>query len=278
MSFRTLLEPCVATIEIRGFEVARNVALKAYEEGDEAKKLVIWSDGSHRSGASGGAIVWRKHPVMEGWSEQVFTLDSQFDNNMAEFFAFYRAVQLARQKCHNNSISKVVVYTDSQCVLKWVRDGHLGSFSSRRNFQRQKEMVDIKTLAKELDSMGVEVVFRWVPGHSKVPGNVKADKLASTASKSQFDCMEVLMPSSSGYLESAPAVVKEKRIDMKSIRRKRIEKIYATRRTPLRRLYASRIERALEEIESSMQANPLLEILDHAIDTQIAGKELDLED
>lgn len=92
MSFGTLFEPCVASIEIESFQVAREVALNAYKEGDEAHKLVIWTDGSHRDGASGGAIVWRTNPEKQGWSEQVFTLDPQFNNNMAEFFAFHRAI------------------------------------------------------------------------------------------------------------------------------------------------------------------------------------------
>lgn len=276
-SSKILLKPCVASIEIEANVKASNIALNEYSLGDEANKLVIWSDASHRRTGSGLAMVWRTDPVCIEWSARVFVRDSSFDNNLAEFFAFYQAIHLARERCDEDiTISKVVVYTDSQTVLCNIRDFHKHNCSRRGKFSRQKELAQIKTLAKELQSIGVEVIFRWAPGHSQIPGNVEADQLAYQASAVPYEHshLDRLVPPSDEYLENptkkaAKDASKLKILKRQAKRHAKIKKTAVSRESPSRKVYDSRVEIIIHDMEAGIQGS-LLDVVEQAIDGQIA--------
>lgn len=266
---RTLLEPCVASIEIDNKPTAKRMALREYSDGDQTR-FILWSDGSVRNTGGGIAIVWQNSLIGDGWDYQFFLLDKKFCSNTAEFFAIYKAVKRAIKVCQQNDrMSKIIIYSDSQSSLSTIRDYHTRSASRRMKFPRQLELAEIKAHVKELSNMGIAVVFRWVPGHSQIPGNERADVISNEASKPRYRkaFSRYMVPPSDGYLERTP-VVRNSGVSQ-VVRHSRIEKLVTTRRTPTRRLYASRIQSAIHELDSRMRDNPLLETLDHAIDAQL---------
>lgn len=200
-----LLASCVAKIEVKSRITAMLEASEEYLTGDQNTKLIMWTDGSyHKQRGYGLAVVWKENPGDITWSHQVFLLDRSFDNNMAEFFAFYKAMQIAQRRCERDlHISRVVIYTDSQFVLDKLKNHHTLPSHKRSKFPRQIELAQMKAVARELDESGIEVIFRWVPGHSNVPGNVKADQSAGQISKPPFplQARELLVPSSDGRIE-----------------------------------------------------------------------------
>lgn len=95
---KTLLEPCVALIEIEPLLKAKQIALRESSVYDQ-KRSTLWSDGSHRNTGGSIAIVWRNNSTEDGWDYQMFLLDKMISSNTLKFFAFYKAVQFATQEC-----------------------------------------------------------------------------------------------------------------------------------------------------------------------------------
>lgn len=281
---RTLLEPCAATIEIEEKERAKRVALREYLSDDQSSKLIIWSDGSHRKTGSGFAVVWCNDFIIDEWECRAFMLDSNFNSNEAEFFGCSEATNIALQLSRKDTrISKVVIYTDSHHCLQTIRDFHLRTPLHRSKFTRQLELAELKTRVKELHSMGIQVIFRWVPGHSDIHGNSRADYLASLASNShKSPHITLFQPPPNGYLTSissqtvkktplqpAQRVKNQEKDILQQVRYGRIaKKAHNPERIPLNKLYAARIEWSIHETEAGMQKS-LLDILEEAVDQEI---------
>jgi len=70
-----------------------------------------------------------------------------------------------------------VIYTDNQSVLHTLRKMEAKSGQSHTRF--------IIQTANLLRTKGVQVVFRWIPGHNKIKGNEIADQAAKKATTDQ---------------------------------------------------------------------------------------------
>lgn len=271
----TLLKPCMAGVEISHWQMAINTANDEYSTGDQSKKLIIWTDGSQRESRSGFAVVWRDVFEHDGWANRVFRLDPKFNNNIAELFAVLEGVKFAFRRCQEDtSISEVILYTDSRFVLELLQNYHLRSYDPRKGLSRQLELAEIKRCVEEISVFGNEVVFRWVPGHSQVPGNVRADKLAGQATKTGY-AHSTYVPPSNGYLESLPAPQKQTKDSLRAIRHGRIEKKTARKDFPKQRYDAAYVKQELQDVRTQVEKT-ILDILDEEIDKQIARNRLSL--
>lgn len=274
---RILLKPCTARIEIGHWQTAINTAKSEYSTGDQSKKLIIWTDGSQRESRSGFAVVWRDPSENNEWDSRVFRLDAKFNNNIAELFAVLEGVKFAFRRCQEDtSISKVIFYTDSQFVLELLQSYHVRPIAQRGGLSRQLELAEIKKCVEEIDIFGNEVVFRWVPGHSKVPGNVRADHLASQASKTGH-AHETYEPPQNGYLESSPMPQMKPKNLLQSVRHGRIEKTAsAQKHIPTKRFQIARVQQVLQDTETGVAETTILDKLEAYVDKQIAENRLSL--
>jgi ribonuclease HI len=92
-----------------------------------------------------------------------------FTNNRAEIYAAIRALEVTDGPITVYSDSKQVVKTMTVWLPKRIRDNWKGTKTS-----------DLYLRLLELTQDG-DVKFKWVPGHSGVPGNEAADQLATQA-------------------------------------------------------------------------------------------------
>lgn len=261
--FETLLGACGARVEIDDRLTAKRIAIDEYVSPERLNRFVVWTDASHTSDANGIAIVWRKNPAINIWSHLVFKLDPIFCNNTAEFFAISEAVKLAVQRLQGGvRVSKLIIYTDSQSALLWIRDYHTKIPNQRCKFPRQFELAKLKENVNKLSNTGAEVIFRWVPGHSAVSGNVRADRLAARAARSSTGSSHFprLQYPVNGYVEPPS------REELGYIVENRdIEEFEVVRQAPVRQLYTARIVRAIEvEIVSQW-----LDKIEAAIEAQL---------
>lgn len=105
-------------------------------------------------------------------------------NNRAEIHAVCKALKQAQYEMHEN---KVTVNTDSEFLIrsvtewmpKWKENGWKlstgGNVKNRADFEKLDEL-----------SAGMNVTYNYVPGHSGIEGNEKADKLAVEGSKRPY--------------------------------------------------------------------------------------------
>ena len=160
-------------------------------------RLVFWSDASIRKGTSSGygagiSIVWRGKTASAGWQNKTYTLHGYFNTDEAEFFGIAEAMKLAAGMIKSSDSAglesqdgptHLVIYTDNQSCLRWVRD--VDSFRPAKQYSitRQRELAMLKQRGKALVDMGIDLELRWVPGHAGVAGNNVADLYAKRASK-----------------------------------------------------------------------------------------------
>lgn len=214
--------PFAGRVSIDRREIALQTANSEYAE-HCPNRLVFWSDASVRLSLSRGyragiSIVWRGKTASAGWQNKTYTLHGSFSTEEAEFFGIAEAMKLAARMIEASDSAgpdsrgrptHLVIYTDSQSSLRWVRDvDTLGPFQ-RRSITRQRELAMLKQRGRALVDMGVDLELKWVPGHAGVAGNSMADHHAGLASKSvgsvfgglRFD---QLQPVADAYLQSPP--------------------------------------------------------------------------
>lgn len=83
----------------------------------------------------------------------------------AELWAISEALEVASKGARNTITKLVKVFTDSKAALTIIQEKNARSAVKEFIYQR----------AKELTQSGHEVIFRWVPVHSKIEGTEKAD-------------------------------------------------------------------------------------------------------
>ena len=139
--------------------------------------IIVYTDGSSLgnpgSGGWGAVAVFPDDEVVElGGTEKKTT------NNRMELTAAIRALSYIRERC--GEAVNVIVYTDSRYVVegitRWV-------FGWMKNGWSKKDGTPVlnKDLWEELVSLGEVLTVSWrhVSGHSGLPGNERADKIAT---------------------------------------------------------------------------------------------------
>ncbi|XP_063972778.1 ribonuclease H1-like isoform X2 [Diachasmimorpha longicaudata] len=149
---------------------------------DKKGRVKVYTDGSSPMnglpGATAGIGVWWGHDHPLNLSAAVE--GSKATNIVAEIQAAIAACRIAVEF----KIDKLVIYTDSEYIIKcmrewwstWVMNGFM---NARNKPVENKEMLqELKTCMEKLD-----VHFQFVAAHSGVKGNEAADALAKEGAK-----------------------------------------------------------------------------------------------
>ena len=149
------------------------------------KKITIFTDGAARGnpGPGGYGVVLQtdrhKKELSEGYKLTT--------NNRMELLAVIVGLEALKQKG-----SEVVIYTDSKYVSDAVNNGWI--FEWERKAFRKKKNTDLWRRFLKIYRQH-KVTFKWIEGHSGIPGNERCDRLAVEASEGN----ELL--EDTGYLE-----------------------------------------------------------------------------
>ncbi|XP_046919317.2 ribonuclease H1 [Dermatophagoides farinae] len=147
---------------------------------DSDSSSIVYIDGScWRNGApdacAGIGIYWPGSPEQN----QSLTIDGRQTSIRAEIWAAIYALRQAKQL----GLNEIIIYSDSHFVIqtatvwlyKWKRNCWMTSSGSE-----VKNRYDMMALDESIRQMK-KVIWRSVPGHSGVPGNEEADRLANAA-------------------------------------------------------------------------------------------------
>jgi len=151
------------------------------------KKITIFTDGAARGnpGPGGYGVVLQtdrhKKELSEGYKLTT--------NNRMELLAVIAGLEALKQKG-----SEVVIYTDSKYVADAVNNGWI--FEWERKAFRKKKNTDLWRRFLKIYRQH-KVTFKWIEGHSGIPGNERCDRLAVEASEGN----ELL--EDTGYLEES---------------------------------------------------------------------------
>ncbi|KAF2815960.1 ribonuclease H-like protein [Mytilinidion resinicola] len=157
-----------------------------------------WTDGSLRGGSSSnnsfmGAGVTCFKTDRSGFKKVGYPIGRNCGcTNDAELYAISEALKLALEDIHDKRGAKVILYTDSQEVLKSLKTGIpvlVGPVVSSRLV-----VAEAYERAEALRAGGVDLELRWVPGHSSSKGNDAADIAAYAASSCFQDLQKLVGP------------------------------------------------------------------------------------
>lgn len=135
-------------------------------------EIKIYTDGSSRGnpgpGGFGVLLMWNNHrkEISKG-----FRLTT---NNRMELLAVITGLEAITKKD-----LPVVVYSDSQYVVKAIEEGWLANWI-RTDFKGGKKNKDLWTRYYQL-SRQMNVKLKWVKGHADNPFNNRCDELATAA-------------------------------------------------------------------------------------------------
>lgn len=122
--------------------------------------IVLYTDGSKHSNKVGAGVYGEKPRL--GISTSLGTLSTVFQ---AEMYAVIESVQLCLDRSYQHR--HIDILSDSQAVLKALLSVEINSKTTLNGLEA------LNTLG-----MNNRVTLSWVPGHSNVEGNEKADSLA----------------------------------------------------------------------------------------------------
>lgn len=173
---------------------AREAASRPRPECAE-KELVFYVDGSsfYKPGkrnakrCAGAAVVF---PADDGqvWQERVFPLPRETDAFGAEMTAIAEglAVALSQTLTQPGGIRKVAVFSDCPGALVRLNELRQRTFSEeclRSELPVNSVLRKLITRSQYFRRLGISVELRWVPAHSGVEGNVRADRAARNAAQ-----------------------------------------------------------------------------------------------
>ena len=141
----------------------------------EARKdhlgLTMWTDRSKISNGRCGASVCWKDMKSKQWRQKSLFLDKNKEILDTELWAISEALDTAIRKTSTAHNTLLTIFCDSQKALTTIR---LPPLQKENRFLRAQ----IYYKAEKLKTYGHTVVCRWVPGHTGLIGNEKADLAA----------------------------------------------------------------------------------------------------
>lgn len=154
---------------------------------------IYWTDCSIYLRCPAGAVVWLKAPGFAEWDSEGFPFPYKTDNtNTVELFAIANALELAAKHilqakvaafaafcagsngCEVQPNQQVHVFTDSRGALQLLETG---CSCGNASIIWCQVCACIKHY-EELVRLGASVNLYLIPGHSEIPGNVEADRVA----------------------------------------------------------------------------------------------------
>lgn len=135
-------------------------------------EIKIYTDGSSRGnpgpGGFGVILMWNNHRKEISIGFRLTT------NNRMELLAVITGLESITKK-----ELPVIVYSDSQYVVKAIEEGWLNNWI-KTDFKGGKKNKDLWTRYYHL-SRNMKVKMKWVKGHADNPFNNRCDELATTA-------------------------------------------------------------------------------------------------
>ena len=152
-------------------------------------KITIYTDGSSRGnpGPGGwGAVIITDDEVIELGGSEVLTT-----NNRMELSGALHGLREIDDT--NKKIQEVEVCTDSQYVKKgmmewidgWIKKGWVGS--TKKPVLNKDMWESLKKEEDRIKKGGIKVMWKYVPGHSGVVMNERADVIATACADSVKD-------------------------------------------------------------------------------------------
>ncbi|KAJ6112507.1 hypothetical protein N7512_007831 [Penicillium capsulatum] len=156
----------------------------------------FFTDGSVVGHCAAASVVW-KNMAKNKWQGQGFeSLHLPADSETTEIFAVAKAFELATEHIKSVMLAAgpaaaaqkcVLVFSDSGAALtridKYEMSTGVGAYAKRQKgigIPRFKDVLDLVMInARTLRVLDTKIELHLVPGHSKVPGNVQADRLAN---------------------------------------------------------------------------------------------------
>ena len=139
----------------------------------EARKdnqgLVLWTDGSKLDQVQAAAAVCWKDRSTAKWKEKSIFLGKNKEILDAELWAILEALVIAEKMAGPRT--PITIFSDSQKALKAIA---LPFTSYENRFLR----CQVYQKTEELQRTGHPITFRWIPGHSGLTGNEKANLTA----------------------------------------------------------------------------------------------------
>ena len=129
----------------------------------------VYTDGSAEEGTrNAGWGVWMEEP--NGKTKELYGACGDNSTNYdAEISAMQKALEdLSERFEDSSSFSNVVLFTDSLSALQAMESGDL-----------HDALMEVLQSAEKLQAKyPIRLVLQWIPGHTDIPGNDKADMLA----------------------------------------------------------------------------------------------------
>jgi ribonuclease HI len=137
------------------------------------RNIIAYTDGSmlNEVVGAGGIVQW----TGDFWWKFEKALGHQMEVYDAELIGIRTAAeQIATIILESNWYDKAIwIFTDNQAAVNRVASLHAGP--------RQDIAIAISDVAKQLYRRRCTLIIEWVPGHTDVPGNEEADRLAKKA-------------------------------------------------------------------------------------------------
>lgn len=164
----------------------------------ESRQLVFFVDGSRFTNvkdkrkrkapvsgkAAGAAVVYQTD--VKTWEERTFNFADGHKSKSTETAAIAEGLAIALSQVlsldrdQRKSIGRVIIFTDCQAAMFQIEKFRCNSLAERR-LRSDPIVRKLVTRSQYLRGLGVEVEIRWVPAHSGVEGNVRADAAARSA-------------------------------------------------------------------------------------------------
>jgi len=137
-------------------------------------KVEVYSDGACRGNPGPGG--WAATLQYGDHCRELSGAEAATTNNRMELMAVISALEALKRPM------SVLVHTDSEYVRRGITEW-LTSWKARDWRTADKKPVKNRDLWERLDAAASrhEVEWRWVKGHSGVPGNERVDQLANAA-------------------------------------------------------------------------------------------------
>ena len=138
------------------------------------KRVEIYTDGACRGNPGPGG--WGATLESGEHFRELSGAEADTTNNRMELTAVIRALEALKRR------AAVTVHTDSEYVRRWITEW-LPNWKARDWKTADRKPVKNRDLWERLDELAVghDIDWRWVKGHSCVPGNERVDALATAA-------------------------------------------------------------------------------------------------
>jgi len=136
--------------------------------------IEIYTDGACRGNPGPGG--WAALLTSGGHEKEISGAEPATTNNRMELTAVIRALETLRRPV------QAQIYTDSEYVLRGITEW-LAGWKARGWRTADRKPVKNQDLWEQLDTLAAQhrLEWRWVRGHSGVPGNERVDRLANEA-------------------------------------------------------------------------------------------------